>query len=531
MHWNDSILQFVPEEKLSTWKIEEAAAGFAVFHNKKIEITLPNTIANLQFIAEYIQLAHTQQSQQSSKSHNVILNLAELASPLFFERPADHNLEQFLEKISTTISLKNGLDSLFGLKWFQGYGPGVLLVHQKGEARAWQIGTGHTEPGITKSIEIENFNQLLGSVKKTKTGQYSTQTTKWNWLPFSGAFLAEAFSFKNFNAILVATRLEFLPFETAEVNFFHHIAGLLGLWLEDLIEGEFSDLRLSEVMLLLERCPLPIVLRDTAEQPVFTNTVYLNSSNPTLTWFPLGRGFTIGLGAVDEWETTEIDVLHKHKVSLLGDLFNTLGHELSNPLFGLALAADLLIMSNQDPDTTVVLGEIQKNIKRCQLILQNLTRLYSDQGQEEVSDLRNAIKEALTLAKSELRGTRQETADLFSSDSPLLVEARPVLVVQILFNLIVNSAQAMGNITEAPKIAVKVTSDETNFFVDISDNGPGLPASIRESLFRPFATTKAKGHGLGLALSRNLAMKAGGSLDFLNPEEGAAFRLTLKKAP
>lgn len=499
--------------------------------NGRPEIQLPLTSANIVFLADYV--LQQSLSQPSKESHNdtAIQELANLASPLFFGDESNMDVRPFLDKIANTISLKNGLGALFSLKWFENHSPGLLLVHQKGEARAWQIGAGHEDAGVTRTIEIEHFNQLFTAVRKTKTGQYSTQVSKWSWLPFSGAFLAEPFAFKNFNAILLATRQEFLPFDPTEVAHFHSFAGLLGLWLEDLIEGEFSDLRLAEVMLLLERSPLPIVLHDHKDQPVFINNAYQQNGPATLHWLPLGRGYNLGLGIMSEWENADIDVLHRHKVSLLGDLFNTLGHELSNPLFGLSLAADLLVASTDHEESAMILGEIQKNIKRCQLIIQNLTRLYADDDQEGVCDLKVAIKEALTLAKSELKGVRQDTTGVATKSDSLTVEGKPVLIVQILFNLLVNSAQAMMNTTPAPQIALRVSEEGPLVLVDIIDNGPGLPAAVRESLFRPFATTKAKGHGLGLALSRNLALKAGGDLSSLNPPQGAAFRLSLRKVP
>jgi two-component system C4-dicarboxylate transport sensor histidine kinase DctB len=101
-------------------------------------------------------------------------------------------------------------------------------------------------------------------------------------------------------------------------------------------------------------------------------------------------------------------------------------------------------------------------------------------------------------------------------------------VVQILFNLLVNSAQALHG-RSSPRIEVSVHEDEDHAWVLVTDNGPGLPPHVRQNLFRPFTTTKARGHGLGLALSHNLAAKAGGDLESLDPPEGAGFRLRLKK--
>lgn len=529
--WPAGAFASIDDEVTSSWRVEDGSQEISLFANRRLEFKLPLTTSNIKFFADYISLNAQHSLTQGSRTDTAIQELANLASPLFFGAGTVVDIRPFMDKIANTISLKNGLDGLFNLKWFQNHSPGILLVHQKGEARAWQIGSGHEDSGVTRTIDIEHFNQLFSSVKKTKTGQYTTQTKKWDWLPFSGAFLAESFSFKGFNAILIATRQEFLSFATEEVTHFHSFAGLLGLWLEDLIEGEFSDLRLAEVMLLLERSPLPIVLRDARDLPVFTNQAFQQNEPAMVRWLALGRGFHLGVGRVEEWENTQFDVLHRHKISLLGDLFNTLGHELSNPLFGLGLAADLLISNSDDEDSSMMLVEIQKNIKRCQLIIQNLTRLYADQEQEGVCDLRMVIREALTLAKSELKGIRHDTGTVLQESTPLMVEGRPVLIVQVLFNLIVNSAQALSGQGSSSQIWLRAEVESGQVHVDVIDNGPGLPASVKESLFRPFATTKAKGHGLGLALSRNLALKAGGDLTALSPPSGAAFRLTLRRVP
>jgi C4-dicarboxylate-specific signal transduction histidine kinase len=70
--------------------------------------------------------------------------------------------------------------------------------------------------------------------------------------------------------------------------------------------------------------------------------------------------------------------------------------------------------------------------------------------------------------------------------------------------------------------------------VEVSDSGPGIPADLREQLFKPFFTTKREGNGLGLAISARIVAEHGGHIGYRCPPEGGTiFTITLQesKAP
>jgi PAS domain S-box-containing protein len=107
-------------------------------------------------------------------------------------------------------------------------------------------------------------------------------------------------------------------------------------------------------------------------------------------------------------------------------------------------------------------------------------------------------------------------------------------LAQVLMNLLVNAAQALqAQRRPAPRIRVSNFLERGRAVVEVSDNGPGVPASLRDRIFKPFFTTKpiGEGTGLGLSISRQIVASFGGTLELLSPPEGGAtFRISLPLA-
>ena len=78
------------------------------------------------------------------------------------------------------------------------------------------------------------------------------------------------------------------------------------------------------------------------------------------------------------------------------------------------------------------------------------------------------------------------------------------LIEQVIINLITNAFQAVSN-QSVKEIRIKAfPGSEENVFIQVIDNGPGIPDSEMENIFIPFYTTKEKGSGIGLSLSRQI---------------------------
>ncbi len=98
---------------------------------------------------------------------------------------------------------------------------------------------------------------------------------------------------------------------------------------------------------------------------------------------------------------------------------------------------------------------------------------------------------------------------------------------QILFNLLVNAVQALDG--RGGTIRVTATASDTHAHLHVEDDGPGVPAELRAKIFEPLFTTKARGIGLGLAVSRSLAEANDGTLVVDDNAGGARFTLSLPR--
>jgi signal transduction histidine kinase len=100
-----------------------------------------------------------------------------------------------------------------------------------------------------------------------------------------------------------------------------------------------------------------------------------------------------------------------------------------------------------------------------------------------------------------------------------------------IYNLLLNACQAATRSTDMPEVQVHLTEGDERIYMTILDNGPGIPASVRRTLFDPFVTAgKPNGTGLGLTLARRIAEEHGGSvcLEESNRER-TVFTLSLTK--
>jgi signal transduction histidine kinase len=101
-----------------------------------------------------------------------------------------------------------------------------------------------------------------------------------------------------------------------------------------------------------------------------------------------------------------------------------------------------------------------------------------------------------------------------------------------LVNLVRNAVQAMTSHSAAnPKVVIRLRRDDEYWLIDVDDNGPGIPETIRSSIFDPYVTTRSSGTGLGLAIAKKIIIEHGGTIGASTNEWGGArLRMTLPVA-
>ena len=113
-------------------------------------------------------------------------------------------------------------------------------------------------------------------------------------------------------------------------------------------------------------------------------------------------------------------------------------------------------------------------------------------------------------------------------DQVIQVFVDDIQIQQILVNLVKNGMDAIAESGRPDgQIDIVIKLGPAELSISVLDNGPGIPEQIRQHLFTPFYTSKAKGVGLGLSICKHIATAHGGSLTFDPPASGLT-RFTLK---
>ena len=201
----------------------------------------------------------------------------------------------------------------------------------------------------------------------------------------------------------------------------------------------------------------------------------------------------------------------QEKLATLGQLAGGVGHELRNPLGVISNAVYFLQMMQPDADETIeeYLGIISSEVRGAEKIISDLldfsrTR-FPDREKIAISDLVAQVLERCP-APDNVEVTTEIAPDL----PPVLVDPRQI--GQVLGNLVTNAYQAMPDGGRLTIETSEVFRKPRSVAISISDNGCGISEENRAKIFEPLFTTKAKGIGLGLAMSKNLLEANGGSI-------------------
>jgi C4-dicarboxylate-specific signal transduction histidine kinase len=219
-------------------------------------------------------------------------------------------------------------------------------------------------------------------------------------------------------------------------------------------------------------------------------------------------------------------------MSSLGTMVGGVAHEINNPLMGVINYVEFARDKAADAKSKEVLDKALHEINRIKKIVQNMMVFVRVDSTSTAScDVTEAVNLAVALLDGELQKHAIQVSIELADELPQ-VKCNLGSLEQVLINLLLNARDALEE-REERRIAIKGICENERVVLTVSDNGPGIKEGVLHNMFVPFFTTKpvGKGTGLGLAVSRQLIEKCGGSLRLQDEEgEGACFRLEFYKA-
>jgi two-component system, cell cycle sensor histidine kinase and response regulator CckA len=242
------------------------------------------------------------------------------------------------------------------------------------------------------------------------------------------------------------------------------------------------------------------------------------------------------------WRQLEDQLLQTEKMAALGHLVSGIAHELNNPLTAIMGYAQLLLGHGLAPQPLSEAEKVYQQAERARRIVKNLLYFARENKTERTRvDVNEIVERTVALRSYELK---VENIAVESDLDPQLppTMADPYQLQQILLNLLVNAEHALledrgkGRVRirtwHAPSPAARAESGR--ILLEVSDDGPGIPAAHVSQIFDPFFTTKPPGVGTGLGLSivYGIVKQHGGEVTFENqPGSGAKFTVELPVVP
>lgn len=210
-----------------------------------------------------------------------------------------------------------------------------------------------------------------------------------------------------------------------------------------------------------------------------------------------------------------------------------IGHELNQPLTAINnFAATGRFQLDHDATSLEKLNGLLVNIEQQAKRAGHIIRMLKNMSQPtsesrnkvRINDLINGI---VDLMKPDLRKNAVTTQLNLSGENPTIL-VDEIQIQQVFMNLIRNASDAMANETGDRNLNITTEVVENKIAITVADSSPGISSEASNELFNPFYTTKSKGTGVGLSISRSIIEAHGDTIRLLSTEpKGASLHLDL----
>jgi signal transduction histidine kinase len=229
----------------------------------------------------------------------------------------------------------------------------------------------------------------------------------------------------------------------------------------------------------------------------------------------------------------QADLAHLSRVTTMGELTASLAHEIRQPISAAVTNAKTCLrwLGRDEPDVAEgreAATRIVKDVTRAAEIIGRISTLFKKGApQRELVDVNELIGEMIVLLRSEANRYSISIHTELAEDLPKVMADR-VQLQQVFMNLMLNGIDAMKDTNDGGELTIKSEISDSQLLISVSDTGVGLPPELGEEIFKAFFTTKDKGTGMGLPISRSIIESHGGLL-WANGAfgRGATFQFTL----
>jgi hypothetical protein len=232
-------------------------------------------------------------------------------------------------------------------------------------------------------------------------------------------------------------------------------------------------------------------------------------------WYGLSIDIDERKRAEDHLRDTGIKLAKASRLATVAELSGSIAHELNQPLMSiLANAQAAKRWLNADPpkmtEANSSIERIIRDARAADETMQHIRALFKqesfDKGDVNIPDI---IREVVRIVEEDPR-KRSVPIECHFEESLPAVPVDQIQIQQVFINLIVNAIEALEGQQVAPLIVLRAVTDANGMLIQVIDNGPGVDDPDR--IFDAFMTTKEKGMGIGLAVSRSIVEAHGGRL-------------------
>jgi C4-dicarboxylate-specific signal transduction histidine kinase len=232
----------------------------------------------------------------------------------------------------------------------------------------------------------------------------------------------------------------------------------------------------------------------------------------------------------------QAELAHVARITAMGEMAVSITHEVTQPLTGIITNGNACLhwLAGATPNLEKARAATERIIRdgnRASEVINGIrTLVKKTPPREDPVNVNDLIRKTITLTSGEMSRNRVELDTELAEELPSVV-ADPVLLQQVLLNLIMNAIEAMNPVNDRPRkltILSQWLEAPSAVQVIVRDNGIGLDAGNSDRVFDAFFTSKPQGMGMGLSICRTIITAHGGQLTAgANPEHGASFQFLL----